>query len=160
MEANYVNIMIGSLQKKIEILEGIIQKNEEQKKILEEESTDWDAFDKNADEKSDLIDGIDELDQGFDSLFSKVKDLLGSSDGRQKYKSQIERMQSLIRRITEMSVEIQAAEVRNKALVEKRFSESHQRIGQSRASSKVARDYFKSMQQAHVVAPAFLDKKN
>jgi hypothetical protein len=60
----------------------------------------------------------------------------------------------------EKSASIQAAEVRNKALIEKRFAESHQRIGQSRTSSRIARDYYKNMQQAQVVAPAFLDKKN
>ncbi|MBR4759486.1 MAG: flagellar export chaperone FlgN [Lachnospiraceae bacterium] len=160
MEQNYVNIMMETLQKKVGVLDAIIRKNEEQSRILESDITDWDAFDKNADEKSDLIDKIEEIDQGFDSLFQKVKDVLQSPAGKQTYKVQIGKMQQLITQITEKSVEIQAAEVRNKALIEKRFAQSHQRIGQSRTSSRVARDYYKNMQQAQVVAPAFLDKKN
>lgn len=160
MEQDYVNIMIDSLQKKIVVLDAIIRKNEEQNKIVMTENTDWDAFDKNADEKSELIDKIEEIDQGFDSLFKKVETVLQSPSGKQIYREQITKMQKLITLITEKSVAIQAAEARNKILIEKRFTESHQRIGQSRTSSKVARDYYRNMQQAQVVAPAFLDKKN
>jgi flagellar biosynthesis/type III secretory pathway chaperone len=160
MEQNYVNIMIDSLRKKITILDSIIRKNDEQRQIVEAQTTDWDAFDRNADEKSELIDKMEELDQGFDSLFSKVKDLLESPSGKQTYSSQIREMQFLITQITEKSVAIQSAESRNKSLIEKRFTESHQRIGQSRTSSRVARDYYRNMQQTQVVAPAFLDSKN
>ncbi len=160
MEQDYVNIMIDSLQKKIDVLDAIIRKNEEQNKIVATDITDWDTFDKNADEKSELIDKIEEIDQGFDSLFKKVETVLQSPFGKQTYRDQIAKMQQLITLITEKSVAIQAAEVRNKTLIEKRFAESHQRIGQSRTSSKVARDYYRNMQQTQVVAPAFLDKKN
>lgn len=159
MEQNYVNIMVDSLHKKADILDAIIQKNEEQKTILAKDITDWDEFDKNADEKSDLIDRIEELDQGFDSLFEKVRVLLESPSGKQIYGNQIKQMQSLITQITEKSVTIQTAESRNKTLIEKRFAESHQRIGQSRTSSRIARDYYKNMLQTNVVAPAFLDSK-
>ena len=159
MEQNYVNIMVDSLHKKIDILDAIIIKNDEQRQIVENADTDWDSFDRNADEKSELIEKMEELDQGFDNLFARVKDLLESPSGKQVYSRQIKEMQSLIKQITEKSVAIQSAESRNKSLIEKRFSESHQRIGKTRTSSRIARDYYKNMQQAQVVAPAFLDSK-
>ena len=159
MEQNYIMIMLDSLQKKSGVLDNIIKKNEEQTEILKEENTDWDAFDRNADEKSELIDKMDQLDEGFEDLFEKVKATIETPEGKQKYAIQIKAMQKLISEITEKSVTIQAAETRNKQLVEKCFKQSHQRIGQSRNTSRVARDYYKNMQQTHVVPPAFLDSK-
>ncbi len=159
MEENYITIMIESLQNKADVLDQIIHKNEEQTRILQSEITDWDAFDRNADEKSDLIEKLDKLDVGFDQLFAKVESELGSPAGKQRYKEQIRKMQELITKITEKSVSIQRVEVQNKQLVEKRFAESHQRFGQSRSTSRVAMDYYKNMQQTHVVSAAFLDQK-
>ncbi len=159
MKENYITIMIESLQNKVGILDSIIQKNEEQTKILQSENTDWDAFDRNADEKSELIEKMDKLDVGFDQLFAKVENELSSAEGKQQYKTQIHKMQDLITKITEKSVSIQRVEARNKQLVEKRFTESHQRFGQSRSTSRVAMDYYKNMQQTHIVSAAFLDQK-
>lgn len=159
MEENYIIIMIESLQKKISVLEHISEKNEEQTKILSAEETDWDAFDRNADEKSELIEQLDRIDEGFEKLFHNVESLLTTTDGRARFKEQIKQMQGLINTITEKSVAIQAVEARNKQMVEKRFAQSHQRLGKSRNSSKVARDYYKNMQQTQFVSPAFLDSK-
>ncbi len=159
MEEKYIMIMLDSLQKKSGVLSDIIKKNGEQSQILKEEETDWDAFDRNADEKMELIERIDELDEGFDQLFEKVKMLLESQEGKDRYGEQIRRMQQLIREITDKSTSIQATESRNKKLVEQRFQQSRQKIGQSRNSSRIVRDYYRNMQQTQVVPPAFLDNK-
>jgi len=159
MEENYIIIMIDTLQKKLAVLDDIIAKNAEQTEILREEKTDWDAFDRNADDKAVLIDQMNELDQGFDRVFSKVEALLNSRSGREVYQTQVRRMQELIRQITEKSVSIQATEKRNKQMVEQRFAQSHQRFGQSRNTTRVARDYYRNMQQTQVISPAFLDSK-
>ena len=151
--------MLDSLQKKSEVLSDIIKKNGEQSQILKEEETDWDAFDRNADEKMELIGQLDELDEGFDQLFERVKTLLESQEGKARFGEQIRKMQELIREITDKSASIQATEARNKQLVEQRFQQSRQKIGQSRNSSRIARDYYRNMQQMQVVSPAFLDNK-
>ena len=159
MDENYIIIMIESLQNKIDVLDQIIRCNDQQTEILKDEVTDWDAFDRNADEKAALIEQMNKLDQGFDQVFAEIEGLLVSSDGKTKYREQIRRMQSLISQITERSVSIQSTEARNKQLVERRFAQSHQRFGQSRNSSRVARDYYRNMQQTQVVSPTFLDSK-
>ncbi len=159
MEEKYIKIIMDSLLKKIGVLDSIIQKNEEQTNILKEEETDWDAFDRTVDDKATMIDQMEELDKGFDELFAKVKSVLETPTGKKRFAIQIREMQNMIRQITEKSVSIQAAEVRNKQLVEQCFSRSHQKIGQSRSSGRVAMDYYKNMQQTHVVTPAFLDSK-
>ncbi len=159
MDGNYINIMIESLQNKIAVLDEIIIKNDDQTKILNQDDVDWDSFDRNADEKLELIERMDKLDEGFERLFEKIKELLGTEEGKRAYARQIRTMQSQISIITEKSVSIQAVEARNKQLVEQKFSQSHKRLGQSRNTSRVAMDYYKNMQQTHVVTPAFLDSK-
>ena len=62
MGNDYISIMVQSLQKKLEVLNGIIEKNVEQRQILEQEELDTDAFEQNIKLKSDLVDQIEILD--------------------------------------------------------------------------------------------------
>ena len=73
MGNDYLSVMVQSLQKKVRILDGIIEKNKEQHQILEQEEFDADAFEVNVQEKSDLVDQIIFLDEGFEDLYGRVK---------------------------------------------------------------------------------------
>ncbi len=159
MEQNYIGIMIESLQKKLNVLAQIEGKNKEQEVLLQGDSVEWDAFDRSTDEKAELIEEMDRLDEGFEQLYSRVEEKISTPEGKQACKPQIKQMQELIAAITEKSVSIQASEARNKKLVEDQFARSKQKIGQSRNSGRVAMDYYKNMQQTHVVEPAFWDSK-
>ena len=159
MEKQYLSIMEESLEKKIGILDRIIVKNKEQTDILNDPDMKWEDFDDNANQKMELIEEIDRLDEGFEDLFERVKEELQSPGGKEKHADSIVRMQGLIAQITEKSVSIQAQEARNKALVEKYFQESREKIRKGRTSSKAAMDYYKSMSQASFTQPHFLDNK-
>lgn len=159
MEKQYLSIMEQSLEKKIEILDCIIEKNQEQNVILNDPDMKWEDFDDNANRKMELIEEIDKLDEGFEDLFDRVKEELQSPDGKEKHAQQIAHMQELIRQITEKSVSIQAQEARNKTLVEQYFRQSRERIRKGRTSSKAAMDYYKSMSQTSFVQSHFLDNK-
>ncbi len=159
MGKQYLSIMEQSLEKKIEILDRIITKNEEQNVLLKDPNMKWEDFDDNANRKMELIEEIDKLDEGFEDLFERVKEQLQAPGGKEKYAQQIVRMQELIRRITEKSASIQAQEARNKVLVEQYFQQSRERIRKGRTSSKAAMDYYKSMSQTSFVQSHFLDDK-
>ena len=159
MEKQYLSIMEQSLEKKIEILDCIISKNQEQNVLLNDPNMKWEDFDDNANQKMELIEEIDKLDEGFEDLFERVKEQLESPDGKEKYVQQIIRMKELIRQITEKSTSIQAQEARNKTLVEQYFQQSRERIRQGRTSSKAAMDYYKNMSQASFSQSHFLDNK-
>lgn len=73
MGNDYLNVMIQSLQKKVKILDEIMKKNKEQHQILEQEELDADAFEENVQEKGELIDQINFLDEGFEELYGRVK---------------------------------------------------------------------------------------
>ena len=157
MGNGYISIMVQSLQKKLEVLNGIIEKNVEQRQILEQEELDTDAFEQNIKLKSDLVDQIEFLDDGFEELYGRVKSLIETE--KQEHKEEIQLMKQLITGITEKSVTIQSQEARNRKLVEQRFSQERKKVRSMRNTSTVANQYYKNMSRLNVVDAQFMDKK-
>ena len=155
---NYVNILVDSLQKKMEILSEIIELNEQQKEIITKEKLDMDKLDENIRDKSELISRLNMLDDGFQSVFDRVKDELTTH--KDKYQEEIIRMQNCIKKITEQSMNIQVEEQRNKVALEKQFKNTRDGIKKARMSSRMASDYYKGMTGMKApVEPQFLDSK-
>ena len=119
-ENQYIAIMLQSLQKKEKVLNSIIQINKRQKEELENPSLDPDDFDKTVEEKSELIEQLELLDNGFEKLYEKVREELQAN--KELYKEEILQMQNSIRALTEKSMEIQTQEARNKQLMEQKFA--------------------------------------
>ncbi len=143
MSDTYITALIESLEKKVDVLNLIITKNVEQAALLKEEPFSFDKFDKNTEEKGILIFRLNKLDEGFESLFKKVKKELDGN--REKYASEIKKMQKLITEITEKSTAIQAGEARNKAALEQIFKEERSRLKGSRSNVKAVKSYTQAM---------------
>ncbi len=157
-DKEYIAILIQSLEKKRELLDKIIAKNKEQKYLFEDEGSDPDRLEENMKEKSEFIDQLNELDEGFQQIYDRVKmTLQGNKDS---YKEEIRTMQGLITEITEKSTTVQAQEQRNRALAEKRFANVKKGIRKARTSNQAASRYYKSMANLNVVDSQFLDEKN
>ena len=157
MTENYLTLLEESLQKKLQVLEEIQQYNLKQQKLFQSETADMDGFDEAVEEKGKLIEKLTALDNGFESLYSKVKKEL--EDNRDKYQDQIKRLRKLVTEVTETSVSIQAQEARNKKLIEEYFRKERENIRTGRRSSKAALDYYKNMNRSSVVMPQMMDKK-
>ena len=97
-ENSYIQVLIQSLHQKVEALDSIIEKNQEQYEILSAEEADMDAFEKNIDEKSQYIDKIVFLDDGFEEIYTRVKEELDGN--RAAYTEEIQKMKDLISMIT------------------------------------------------------------
>lgn len=157
MTQNYLTLLEESLQKKLQVMDEIQQYNLKQQEIFQAEEVDIDRFDEYVEEKGNLIDKLNSLDNGFESLYAKVaKELEGNRD---QYKDQIKRLQELVTQVTETSVTIQAQEARNKKLIEDFFQKTRENIRSGRKSSKAAYDYYKNMSKSSVVMPQFMDSK-
>lgn len=156
-ENSYIQVLIQSLHQKVEALDSIIEKNKEQYEILSAEEADMEAFDQNVREKSEFIDKIIFLDDGFQEIYARVKEELDAN--KQSHAEEIRQMKELIAKITERSMKVQAQEQRNKELAGMQFSKARKKIRQVKAGSKVASQYYQSMQQLNVVDPQFMDKK-
>ena len=146
MMKNSLTILAQSLDKKIAILEKIQEYNELQEKSFLSGEADLDSFDKAFTKKDELIEELDLLDAGFETLYGEIKREL--ENNRPAYAEEIKGLQNQIRRITELSNSIQAKEARNKKLVEEYFAKRRGEIRQGRQRSRAAYDYYKSMSGA------------
>ena len=143
---DYIQIMIESLTKKSELLDKLIRKNEAQHDCVAGKSfdeIDWDDFNLLVAEKQTAIDRILKMDEGFQSLYDRVKEQL--NEDKDKYKDKIREIQRLIAVITEQGVKITTGEERNRKIIEKVFGNRKKEIKRTRNSLKVASSYAQTM---------------
>ena len=157
MQNTYVDIMIQSLNKKIQVLNEIKKLNVLQNELLEDEKADADEFDKTVEDKAKLIEQLEQLDSGFDKLFERVKVEL--HEQKDAYKDKIKAMQDCIRKITDLSMELQSQEAKNKDLMTRKFVSVRQKAKIVRTNTKVASQYYQNMMQLNYVDPQFMDNK-
>ena len=157
MLENYLSILKESLEKKLEVLGSIEEINSAQTEMLKSEEFNMEAFDATVDEKDIYIKELTKLDDGFETLYDRIKaELL---ENRSKHSGLIKQLQSLIGEITDKSVSIQAQESRNKAMLESYFSKERKSLGQVRKSTKAAYGYYQNMSNSSTPDSYFVDKK-
>lgn len=153
-----LDMLEESLIKKIEVMKKIEEENARQKEILSSDEVDLSEFDKTIDVKGGYIEELDRLDDGFQSLFDRVKKDVDSN--RAAYADQIRRMQDLIHEIMDRSASIEAAEHRNKKLAENFFSSEREKMSTGKRSAAAAFNYYSTMNKFKDIPPQFLDTKN
>ena len=156
-DREYLTVMIQSLDKKKSILVRIIEKNREQRVLFTEEDSDPEILEQNMQEKSSMVDQLNQLDEGFQQVYDRVKPLL--QQDKETYREEIKSMKQLITEITERSTTVQAQERRNYDLAVKRFASVKENIRQARTSNKVASQYYQSMSRMNVGDSHFMDSK-
>lgn len=153
----YIHILDQSLDKKISVLNRIIDQDQIQMQQLEDPNLDPDDFDQTVEKKAKLIEELELLDDGFEQVFARVKEEIG--EHKDAYKTEIRQMQEKIRQITAKSMEIQTQEARNKNLMEQKFNSVHKQVKEIRQSQKVVNQYYRNMMKNAYADPQFLDNK-
>lgn len=153
----YLQILDQSLNKKINVLNRIIEQDQIQLGQLQDPNLDPDDFDQTVEKKAKLIEELEILDDGFEQVFARVKDEIG--DHKETYRTEIRQMQEKIRQITAKSMEIQTQEARNKNLMEQKFNSIHKQVKEIRQSQKVVNQYYRNMMKNTYADPQFLDNK-
>ena len=132
----YLKALITSMDEKSRCLRTLQEKTDEQTAILQAEEMDWDGFDALIDEKAELIEELDKLDDGFNTVFNRIREELDGK--RAKYKKEIARLQEQIQEVTAQSTSLMATEQRNKELMEKLGVGSFQVLGlEKKVSTKI-----------------------
>lgn len=124
----YVDVLLTSLKKKKHVLEKLDQVVDKQGQALKTNPIDIDDLDELQKQKGDLIAEIEQMEDGFEKVYTRVGEEL--SRERQKYRSQIEQMQCYIKVITDMTVKIKAQEERNRQYMEMFFKSKKDEIRQ------------------------------
>ena len=153
---NYLNLLKDSLVKKNQILDELVAKSEEQARIVKKEDFDWDDFTRIVDEKGVLIEEIIQLDDGFETLYSRIKE--GLEENKDQYRELILEIKSLVKSVTEKSANLQATEYRNKTIIEAAFANARKEIRHSKLGQKAAADYYYKMNKINTIDPQMLDR--
>ncbi|MBQ8326628.1 MAG: hypothetical protein IJX86_06110 [Lachnospiraceae bacterium] len=152
----YLSVLAEGLQKKNRILNKILQLNAEQANVIKKESL-MQEFDALVEEKGKWIEELNRVDQGFQSVYNRIRREL--SEQKDMYKAEIAILQKLIQEMTDLSVKIETTEQKNKLAVEQYFRNQRQAIGNNKKSLKAANDYYKSMSRVNYVDPQLMDQK-
>ena len=155
----YISVLHGSLRKKLELVKELLEFTKEQNIILNEDDVDIDSFDKIVSEKDIRINEVLEIDKGFDSVFNKIGSTIKANP--QEYRQQILELQNLIRTITDIGVEIEGLENKNKEKFSKFILAKREEIKDFKKSNNTAASYYKNMSNKQQKWKSyFVDRKN
>lgn len=157
MTENYLQIMIESLEKKLEVLDRIHEVNKRQFEASTRRPFDAEAYDAVMDEKGALIDEVNRLDDGFTSTYELVRDEVQKSPD--VYREKVLYMQELVRDAVDRGVSIEAQEKRNKASMEAALSATRRDIKERRVSANAATKYYSAVSRMNTVDPQLMDSK-
>lgn len=155
--SGFVVMLRESLERKIFLLDRIIAVNEKQLDVLRDVNSLPEDLEATVNEKSDLVEELDTLDEGFETVFSKVK--IEIEKNRDIYRDEISKMKILIRQITDRSAQIQSQEIRNKENAEGKFSYIKDQVKKITMSQKAVNTYYRNMMKVNYVDPQFMDDK-
>lgn len=154
---NELQLLKEALEKKQKILQQILDKTLLQLEIAGAESLDAETFDALVDNKTELLAQMEQLDEGFDGVYHKVKDELLAK--KNQYQTQIADLQELIKSTIDTGAQIHAAEARTKEQLSLALAKSKRELARKRVSYKKVTDYYKISNNLKYVDPYFLDQK-
>ena len=154
----YLNIIVDTLKKKEILLNNLKAITLKQTDILDAEEFAADEFDSTIEEKQKSIDALLKLDEGFMDTYERVKaDLIAYPAD---YATEISQAKVLIKKQTDLSVELQALEEKNKIKLSVQLTKGRQKGRDFRTSSRTAAAYYKNMSNRHQDGDSyFLDSK-
>ncbi|MCR5488404.1 MAG: hypothetical protein K6F35_12905 [Lachnospiraceae bacterium] len=157
MSENYLRLLIESQDKKYSLLNEAEELDEELMRLIREEKPDMEALDANMNAKGRIAQELDQLDDGFEAVYEKVRDEL--KEHKEQYREEILTLKEQISRITEKTVKIRALEERNKKALDLFFEDQRKKVKAGRSSVKIANAYAVNMRKINKVDSFFLDKK-
>ncbi len=157
MTEDYLQIMIESLEKKIDVLDRVLELDKKQIAIALEQPFDMQKYDKSMDEKGVLIDELNKLDDGFTSTYERVRDAVQADP--KAYADKVQRMQDLIRMAIDKGVAVEAQEQRGKQAMKSAVDSKRKEIRTIKVSNAAATQYYKAMSRINDVDPQLMDKK-
>ncbi|MDF2541061.1 MAG: hypothetical protein K0S47_779 [Herbinix sp.] len=151
----YLALLADTLQKKSHLLDKLTILTDEQESIISAGRVEDDRFQEIMDEKEKHILSLQQLDDGFELIYNRVKEEL--SGNAAIYKEIIRNLQELITKVTDKSVSLQASEMRNKSKMEAYMMTKRKEIRNVKMSNQTVANYYNNM--ASKGQSYFYDKK-
>lgn len=156
-ERAYIGILADTLQKEKTLLSEVLELTREQSVIADSSAFDEAMLEDTMSRKDDLILRLNELDEGFVSVYERVRrQVLGFGT---QYEEALRELQTLVKQCTDLSVEIKVQEERNRSKFARRFAEKHREYGSQRTAVSVATRYNQTMRGGQIADSYFFNKK-
>lgn len=153
----YLEMLTTSLERKEQILKELIELTDQQGQVLTEEELNIEKFDSLLQRKRSCIERLEKLDQGFEQVYQRVRDIIQERPG--KYHEKIQKLQEQIGQLTELGVSLEVQERRNKERFEFLLANSRSKIRNYKVSNQAAAQYYKNMANRFQGDSYFVDKK-
>lgn len=157
MTEGYIQIMIECIEKKLDVLDKVMELNKRQFEASSAQPFDLEKYDAIMDEKGELINELDRLDQGFTSTYELVKDDVKANP--EEYRDKVLQLQELVRKAIDKGVEVEVQEKRNRNSLEATMVIQRKELRQKRVSQSAALKYYKAASKINSVDPQLMDKK-
>lgn len=155
---NFIQILIDTLQKQVEVLKEILEITQEQSVIAQDSEFDEIMLEKSLNKKEVLIARLNELDDGFTSVYGRVRNEV--KDRQELYKDELRQMQELIKECTDLGVNIRVLEERNREKLTQCFASKHKQYGSKQTAASVASRYNQTMNNMKMLNSSFFNQKN
>ncbi|WP_113672556.1 flagellar export chaperone FlgN [Vallitalea guaymasensis] len=153
----YLNILLDSLDKKSDVLKNIYEVTRKQSEYVNNNKFDLEEFNEFMAEKQKYIEEIAILDSGFQSTFDRISNELEGNV--HLYKDKIKLLKNKITSVSEIGIDIQVLEEKNKVIIEEHFNNKKREIKTFKKSKKTATNYYKNMNNSFKDKSYFLDQK-
>lgn len=139
----YIQILIQTLKNQKDILSQVLAVTKRQSVIADIENFNEEDFEQTLNEKEVLIAKLNEIDNGFVSVYGHVR--VEIKNNPKLYSEELKEIQSLIKDCTDLSVEIKVVEERNREKLVKCFSAKNKQYGMQQNAATVASKYHQTM---------------
>lgn len=159
-EQTYLCMLLDTLEQKQQLLQSLLEETRKQRDCLQEvdhRELDDQIWGSCMERKEQLLEKLEELDQGFSKVYERVKLILQKD--RESHRAIIEKLQEKVREITEQSIQLQTLEQKNKAKIQVYFTLQKEKIKTYKVSSQIVDSYKKNMQAVGASETYFLDQK-
>lgn len=139
----YVKMLLQTLQKQETTLWEVLKVTQRQSEIANGQAFNEDDFGETLNQKEILIARLNSLDDGFASVYSRVRNEV--REHKDRYKEELLEIQKCIKICTDLGVEIKVLEERNRDRLAQCFTEKHKQYGSQMNAATVASKYHRTM---------------
>ncbi|MDE5965767.1 MAG: hypothetical protein K2G89_02940 [Lachnospiraceae bacterium] len=156
---NYLKVLSDSLEQKKTVLTQILEVTRRQERIAMAQAEEFSEieFSNTVNEKEVLIARLNQLDDGFLSVYNRIRQDVIDQGGL--YDPEIRRMQEQIKVCVDIGNEIQVLEERNQTKMALHFSAKQEEYKARANMNSVAKSYHQSMSGVNFSDPFFMDQK-
>ena len=155
--SNELFILIETLKKKEDVLKEILSRSKEQLDIAKADEFDEEAFDKCFDQKDELIEELNRLDEGFDGIYNRIKNDL--KENLDDYKPQVASLKQLIHSTMDIGSEIHQTERQVKDALSKAISQKKRSLLDKRVTAAGVANYYRASKMMSLQDAYFMDQK-